>query len=82
MKFMVLPIVSALVVPAFMAAAPCGVAWADDAPSYTLKDVTACSADAMRLCRDRLPDIAKIQTCMKDNYENLHPKCKARFKGR
>ena len=82
MKFWVPPIVPAFVVPAVMAVASCGVAWADDAPSYTLKDVTACSADAMRLCRDRLPDITKIESCMKENYENLRPKCKARFKDR
>ena len=58
---------------------PVGGARAEDTPAYTLKDVTACSGDAMRLCRDKLPDIGKIQECMKANYANLRPKCKARF---
>ncbi len=61
-------------IPAFA-----GIATAGDAPSYTIEDVTACSADAMRLCRDKLPDIEAIQECMKAKYESLRPKCKARF---
>jgi len=55
------------------------IARADDSPSYTIEDVTACSADAMRLCRSKMPDISAIEDCMKANYENLRPKCKARF---
>ena len=47
-----------------------------------MEDVTACSADAMKLCRDKMPDIEKIETCMKANYESLRPKCKARFRDR
>lgn len=60
-------------------ASPLGHAFAQDTPGYTIEDVTACSADAMRLCRDKMPDIDKIEACMKANYENLRPKCKARF---
>ena len=52
---------------------------ATDASNYTIEDVTACSPDAMRLCKDKLPDLEAIQTCMKDNYEKLRPACKARF---
>ena len=48
-------------------------------PSYSIDDVTACSSDAMRLCRDRLPDLDAIQSCMKANYNRLRPACKARF---
>ena len=48
-------------------------------PAYDIDDVTACSPDAMRLCKDKLPDLDAIQTCMKENYENLRPACKARF---
>lgn len=48
-------------------------------PSYNIKDVTACSPDAMRLCKDKLPDLEAIQTCMKENYDKLRPACKARF---
>ena len=48
-------------------------------PSYSLEDVTACSPDAMRLCRDKIPDLDAIQDCMKAHYANLRPACKARF---
>lgn len=48
-------------------------------PNYNIDDVTACSSDAMRLCRDRLPDLEAIQSCMKANYDRLRPACKARF---
>ena len=48
-------------------------------PSYTMEDVTACSQDAMKLCREKLPDLDKIEACMKANYESLRPACKARF---
>ena len=54
----------------------------DDAPSYSMEDVTACSADAMRLCRKNMPSIKAIEDCMRENYESLRPKCKARFKNR
>lgn len=48
-------------------------------PAYDIEDVTACSPDAMRLCKDKLPDLDAIQTCMKENYSRLRPACKARF---
>lgn len=53
---------------------------AEDTPSYTIEDVTACSQDAMTLCKDKLPDIDAIEGCMKAHYDQLRPKCKARFK--
>jgi hypothetical protein len=77
MTFRASPIAASAV--ALALALPCGVALAQDSPSYTIEDVTACSADAMRLCRDKMPDIDRIEACMKANYENLRPKCKARF---
>ena len=49
------------------------------APSYSMDDVTACSGDAMRLCKDKIPDLDAIETCMQANYKQLHPACKARF---
>ena len=48
-------------------------------PAYDMEDVTACSPDAMRLCKDKLPDLEAIQDCMKEHYEKLRPACKARF---
>ena len=39
---------------ALLLALPCAaVARADDSPSYSIEDVTACSADAMRLCKSK-----------------------------
>ena len=57
-----------------------GYVVAQDAPAYTIEDVTACSKDAMRLCRDKLPDIDAIEGCMKAHYDQLNSKCQARFK--
>ena len=56
-----------------------GAGAASAEPKYTLKDVTACSKDAMRLCRDKLPDLDRIEECMRANIDNLHPACRARF---
>ena len=50
-----------------------------ESPAYTIEDVTACSQDAMKLCRDKLPDLDAIETCMKAHYDSLRPACKARF---
>lgn len=65
----------------FVLAAVVGTSSAASAekPAYDIEDVTACSPDAMRLCKDKLPDLAAIQTCMKANYEHLRPACRARF---
>lgn len=48
-------------------------------PSYSIEDVQACSGDAMRLCKDKIPDLDAIQACMKANYDKLRPACKKRF---
>lgn len=66
------------VVIVLAASSACTTARADK-PAYDIEDVTACSPDAMRLCKDKLPDLNAIQTCMKENYEKLRPACKARF---
>ena len=72
-----------IAVPALLLAIGCsmsgGAAGAEKAPAYSIEDVTACSPDAMRLCRDKLPDLDAIESCMKSNYERLRPACKARF---
>lgn len=73
---------ASLIVPLILAFASglAGVARADDdSPAYTIEDVTACSADAMRLCKSKMPDIDAIEGCMKAHYSELRPKCKARF---
>jgi hypothetical protein len=70
--------VAALIGPALMTPVLVTPASAQE-PSYTIDDVTACSQDAMRLCRDKLPDLDAIEGCMKANYERLHPACRSRF---
>lgn len=51
----------------------------DGGPSYTIEDVTACSKDAMRICRDVLTDLDAVESCMKAHYDELNPRCQARF---
>ena len=65
-----------------------GLAWsaiaataarADDADSYTLEEVQACSGDAMRFCQDALPDVHRIETCMQAKKSQLSKACQAMF---
>lgn len=51
----------------------------DQALSYTIEDVRACARDAMRLCRDKLPDNEAIEACMRVHFDQLGPACQARF---
>ena len=48
-------------------------------PAYSMADVTACSHDAMHFCRDHMPDLDAIESCMRANYDRLRPACRARF---
>ena len=70
--------IKSLSIAAVVLASFAGPAFAE-APSYTIEDVTACSQDAMKLCKDKIPDLDAIQICMKANYASLRPACKARF---
>jgi hypothetical protein len=36
----------------------------------------ACTPDAMRLCGNVVPDIARTTTCMKANFARLSPECR------
>jgi hypothetical protein len=36
----------------------------------------ACTGDAMRICSDFVPDVAKITVCMKRNYRALSLECR------
>jgi hypothetical protein len=36
----------------------------------------ACTPDAMRLCADAIPDVAKVTACMKAKYSQLSPPCR------
>ena len=51
----------------------------DDAQTYTMEEVQACSGDAMRFCRDALPDVHKIESCMQAKKAQLSKGCQAMF---
>jgi hypothetical protein len=40
---------------------------------------TACMSDAFRYCSEDIPDVAKIEACLLQNRERLHPACQAQF---
>ena len=46
----------------------------------TLEQRRACEADAMKFCKDVVPDVPKITACMKRHLDKLSPDCRAQFK--
>jgi hypothetical protein len=45
----------------------------------TAEQRAACTPDAFRLCSSEIPNIPAITACMKKNFNNLSPACKAVF---
>jgi hypothetical protein len=45
----------------------------------TAEQRAACTPDAFRLCSSEIPNIPSITACMKKNFNNLSPACKAVF---
>ena len=45
----------------------------------TAEQRAACTPDAFRLCSSEIPNIPAITACMKKNFTNLSPACKAVF---
>jgi hypothetical protein len=41
----------------------------------------ACTPDAMRLCSDVIPDVAKVTACMKAKSAQLSPGCRVAMRG-
>jgi hypothetical protein len=41
----------------------------------------ACTPDAMRLCSDVIPDVAKVTACMKARSSQLSPACRVFVRG-
>jgi hypothetical protein len=39
----------------------------------------ACMGDAFRFCRGDIPNVTKIEACLLQNRERLHPACQAQF---
>ena len=45
----------------------------------TASDRRACRSDAMRLCREFIPNTQRITACMRRNMAQLSPACQAQF---
>lgn len=41
----------------------------------------ACTPDAMRLCSDVIPDVARVTACMKAKYRQLSEPCRVAMRG-
>jgi hypothetical protein len=41
----------------------------------------ACTPDAMRLCSDVIPDVARVTACMKAKYRQLSQPCRVAMRG-
>lgn len=41
----------------------------------------ACTPDAMRLCSEVIPDVAKVTACMKAKSAQLSPACRTAMRG-
>ena len=41
----------------------------------------ACTPDAMRLCSNVIPDVARVTACMKAKYSQLSPACRVAMRG-
>jgi hypothetical protein len=66
---------------AYVAAILSLASWATPGfPAGTPEQRRACEADAMKFCKDVVPDVPKITACMKRNLANLSPDCRAQFK--
>jgi hypothetical protein len=63
-----------LVLMAPLAASPAGA-------QGTPEQRAACQDDAMRVCGQFIPDVARITACMHSNRRHLSPRCRAHFKG-
>lgn len=52
-------------------------------PTYaagTPEQRRACREDAMRLCRQFVPDVKRITACMEKNVRKLSPLCRKQFR--
>lgn len=46
----------------------------------TYEQRRACRADAMKFCRDYVPNVKRITACMERNIRKLSPSCRAQFR--
>jgi hypothetical protein len=47
----------------------------------TSQQRSACMGDAFRFCSQDIPSVNKIEACLLQNRERLHPACQAEFDG-
>ena len=40
----------------------------------------ACMSDAFKFCMSAIPNVSRVEACMKQNFTKLSPGCKAQFK--
>jgi hypothetical protein len=66
--------------PALLAGAS-AYSFGDANAQGTPEQQQACASDAMRLCADAMPDIAKITACMTAKHAQLSPACKTAMVG-
>ena len=67
---------NALVVAACLAAfAPAVSASAEDAVKVKASDKAACMPDAVRLCRDALPNVRNVLTCFSQKRDKISARC-------
>ena len=54
-----------------------------DAAAAEVSDAArqACTPDAMRLCSDFIPDVARVTACMKAKSSQLSPACRVFVRG-
>ena len=45
----------------------------------TAQQRAACMGDAFRFCREDIPNVGRIEACLLQNRERLHPACQAQF---
>jgi len=65
---------AALIVVALLAGASTALA------AGTPEQRRACRADAMRLCREFVPNAKRIQVCMEKKLDQLSPECRKQFR--
>ena len=59
----------------FAAFAPATPASAEDALKVKASDKAACMPDAIRLCRDAIPNVRNVLTCFSQKREKISARC-------
>ena len=65
-----------LVVSVFLAAfVPAASASAEEAVKVKASDKAACMPDAIKLCRDALPNVRNVLSCFSQNRDKISARC-------